>query len=596
MHLRPGPEPVIDSPRVSLLSPRVSPRVSPVVSRVLARSPEERFRKGSAASGGPLNCSMLRPALPDSATFRVTLARRSQLLLAGSALLLAYAMLRSAWLSDDGLITFRTIDHFVNGDGLRFNLAERVQSYTHPLWLFVLAPFYAATREAFYTPILVSLVASTAGVAALVLAALRERRFGAATAAVVCLVSSKAFVDYTSSGLETPLSYLLLALFVNVYFRPVERAGSETRRLGWLGLLASLAFLNRMDSALLLAPAGGLRLVQALRGGAPARRVLGAVAAGAAPAVAWLAFALVYYGAPFPNTFQAKLATGIDPALLLEQGVFYLVHAARTDPATLLVPTFAVGLAVRDAIRHRRPDAACLAAGIGLQLLYVVRVGGDFMAGRFLALPFLAGVAALVHLRWPASRFGALAAVCLALSLVHASAPLRAGPDYSVRDEEQIVADRGISDERGFYYPRRGLLAPEAERDLHAGSKCTGNGAAVVVRNVCGELGYEGFTACRGDFLADRCALADPLLARMPMIDPVHWRVGHYFRRVPRGYRESLERDANLLVDPAHHALYDDIRSATRAPLFAAGRWEAILRLNLRPLSPKPPAGAQPRR
>ena len=52
--------------------------------------------------------------------------------------LAALVMLRSAWVSDDALITFRTLDQFTSGNGLRWNLVERVQTYTHPLWLLVL--------------------------------------------------------------------------------------------------------------------------------------------------------------------------------------------------------------------------------------------------------------------------------------------------------------------------------------------------------------------------------------------------------------------------------------------------------------------------
>ena len=70
-------------------------------------------------------------------------------------------------------------------------------------------------------------------------------------------------------------------------------------------------------------------------------------------------------------------------------------------------------------------------------------------------------------------------------------------------------------------------------------------------------------------------------MARMPMIDPTSWRVGHYFRRVPRGYRESLEADANRLEAPQIRSLYDDVRKVTRGPLFARGRLSAIVRLNL---------------
>ena len=130
---------------------------------------------------------------------------------------------------------------------------------------------------------------------------------------------------------------------------------------------------------------------------------------------------------------------------------------------------------------------------------------------------------------------------------------------------------------------------------MTAGWQCRGDPQTVVVRDVCGELGYEAFTGCRERLLVDRCALADPLLARMPMIDPTSWRVGHYFRRIPRGYRQSLEQDANQLVDPAQRALYDDIRSATRAPLLSLGRFGAIWRLSTRPWEPLLPASVQAR-
>ena len=47
-------------------------------------------------------------------------------------------LLRTAWLSDDALITFRTVLNFTHGYGLTFNVAERVQAYTHPLWMLML--------------------------------------------------------------------------------------------------------------------------------------------------------------------------------------------------------------------------------------------------------------------------------------------------------------------------------------------------------------------------------------------------------------------------------------------------------------------------
>jgi len=51
--------------------------------------------------------------------------------------LLIFSVVRSAWLCDDAFITFRTADNFIHGYGLTWNVAERVQTYTHPLWLFL---------------------------------------------------------------------------------------------------------------------------------------------------------------------------------------------------------------------------------------------------------------------------------------------------------------------------------------------------------------------------------------------------------------------------------------------------------------------------
>lgn len=502
---------------------------------------------------------------------------RSTLLLGAALLLLAIVMLRSAWLSDDGLITFRTLDHFVNGEGLRFNLAERVQSYTHPLWLFLLAPFYYVSREAFYTPLLVSLTVSS--LAVLLYAGATARSYAVAAAGVCCLTASKAFVDYTTSGLETPLTYLLLAAWLQAYFA-FDRMRHSATRFGVLVAISSLLFLNRMDSVLLVAPGLLAAGVFWLRGEGSTWRGLLLPLAGALPAVAWLGFSIFYYGTPLANTAYAKLATGIDPALLRAQGLFYVTHALRSDPVTPVAIALALAVSVAHAFKERSWLLLSIGAGLAVTVGYVIEIGGDFMMGRFLAAPFFVAVIVLSRLAVPHWMLGCIAGACILASLSSPLSPLRAGSDYVNRDEQEIIENRGISDERGFYYLQRGLLASAPEKILLPGANCGEEAQPVVIRTVCGDLGHAGFTGCRALFLADRCALSDPLLARMPMIDPTRWRVGHYFRRVPRGYRESLVEDANRIVDPRVYALYDDIRAATRAPLFETGRLAAILRLN----------------
>ena len=62
----------------------------------------------------------------------------------------------TAWLSDDAYITFRSIDNFINGFGLTWNIGERVQAYTHPLWMFLISGLYVLTNEFYFTSISIS--------------------------------------------------------------------------------------------------------------------------------------------------------------------------------------------------------------------------------------------------------------------------------------------------------------------------------------------------------------------------------------------------------------------------------------------------------
>lgn len=73
-------------------------------------------------------------------------------MLAGVATLIcAAALFRTAWMSDDALITLRTVLNVTRGFGLRFNVAERVQTFTHPLWMVLLTVGYLVTGNVYVT-------------------------------------------------------------------------------------------------------------------------------------------------------------------------------------------------------------------------------------------------------------------------------------------------------------------------------------------------------------------------------------------------------------------------------------------------------------
>jgi len=479
----------------------------------------------------------------------------------------AAVVLRSAWLSEDAFITFRVLDNFANGYGLRWNVAERVQPYTHPLWLLALLALHALSGELFLTALALGL-ATTLLAAALV--ALRvARASGGMLLALAVMVGSKAYVDYSTSGLENPLTHLLLAGALAAHYAGPGRAPA-------LALCAGLAVLNRMDAVLLVAP---LLACMALE--QPALRSAKVLLAGFAPFLLWELFALTYYGFPFPNSAYAKLRTGLERTVLVEQGLYYLWSSLRIDPLT--PAAIVAGLLVLLHTRSRRDVFPVL--GMLAYLVYVVGIGGDFMSGRFLTAPLLLGCGLLARLELrPAAALPACA-VALALSLAAPLSPLRAGRDYEGDPFRQMDA-RQIADERAYYYKYTGLLRVGREGGwpnhpwMWDGVRGRESGFRVLPVS---HVGFYGYAAGPSLHVVDLLGLSDPLLARLSPRTDRPWRIGHFERALPKGYLETVADPAgrNHIEDPQVAALYESLRLVTRADLFAAGRWAAIWRLNL---------------
>ena len=513
---------------------------------------------------------------------------RNRLLVALTFVAFALILVRTAWVGDDVYITLRTVDNFINGYGLRWNVAERVQSFTHPLWMFLFVTVYAPTRNAYFTALTVSLAAS------LLTFWLVIRRDGFAWLGAIILLLSKAFVDYSASGLENPLTHLLLVLFFIAF---IEKPSSPLR----LGFLAALLALDRLDAILFVLPAlahlffspslraqrSNLRVVEEIAPTEEHRlamtrvKRIGDILLGFLPLLLWEAFSLFYYGFPFPNTYYAKLGAGIPQTELFAQGLVYFLDSLQRDPLTLTVIAAGIGLTLwRGGVRER-----LFALGSLLYLGYVLSIGGDFMSGRFLTASLLVSVLLLMRLlrdlapRWKYAALGA--AVVLGLF---------AQPPNFILDlnqprftEHDLVT--GINDERAYYYPISGLMNYRPGREIpFSGEGWVEHGYALRAsgKSVVDEknVGFIGYFAGPRVFIVDRYALCDPLLARLPASSSEKWRIGHFERDIPAGYLVTLRTGVNQIADPNLAAFYDQLSLITRGPLFSRARLLALWKMN----------------
>jgi len=499
----------------------------------------------------------------------------------------ATVLLRTAWLCDDAYITFRVVDNFVQGYGLRWNVAERVQVFTHPLWMLAISAFHFVTREVYFTALGVSAGIS---LAAVYLATFRvAASAGLGMIGLAVLVSSRAFVDYSTSGLENPLSHLLLVWFVV----ELSRRRNGPRGLFMLGFIAGVAALNRMDTILLYLPVLGWEILRTRRLGA----ALAAIA-GFWPLAIWMLFSTFYYGFPFPNTAFAKLSTGIDPGTLMHQGARYLENSLRWDPITLI----AIGVGLASGFAARSARRAARASGILLYLLYIVSVGGDFMSGRFLTVPLFSAVLLIVDPKpiWRPLWNHALVAAALIAGLLGPSPTLLSGSDHGLRQIGSAIDRYGIAAERAYYFPRAGLLNGRWEPkplgdDAIRGRLARERKDPLAVE---GAIGYFGFLAGPGVHVVDYHALADPLLARLPAVrsDPTYerfyrifwnhapptpWRIGHFRRNIPRGYLALQLGYGGRFEDPLVERYAHKLFTLTRGPLWEADRAREIIAFGL---------------
>lgn len=475
-------------------------------------------------------------------------------------LLMFVVLLKTAWISDDAAITLRSVLNFLNGYGPNFNIDERVQAFTHPLWFLLLSLFSALSGNIFITTFALPIVISLLVIWLLLTRIALNLWIGLFAAAVLLL--SKAYIDFSTSGLENPLSHLILLIIVIFGLKSIEAPNKQNLLLCLLA--SAFLYLSRPDLILLVAP---FCLLVIYKNYQSPKQLFKVILIASIPAVIWTLFSLIYYGFPFPNTAYAKLGSGIPRAELAIQGGIYLLDSMSRDPITLA--TIFLGLFV--GLRSGKTNAMLALGGV-LYLVYIVNVGGDFMSGRFLTTPLLIAIILLSRIEFPVAAFGIIAISLMLLGIIKSGNTLFGDLSF----DEVGIPESGITDERGFYFQMTGLFT--ANESLFENPEFKKNQRVVIIHGV---IGFNGIFRGSSTHIIDIFGLSDPLLARLPAKYNKNWRIGHFRRQFPTGYLESVKQERNLLTDPVTKDFYEAIRIVTQAPLFSVERLNNIVRLNL---------------
>jgi arabinofuranosyltransferase len=374
------------------------------------------------------------------------------------------------WVQEDAFINFRIINNLLAGHGPVFNVGERVEAYSDPLWLFLVAGMHEVLP--FISIEWLSVYLGLAGTAIGVLLAgraiqrLAGGRDGGVTLPIGLLIFSvvAGVWEFATSGLEMGMVFWWIGLGFWLLVRTEERRESAI----WCAFVLGLGTLIRPELLLMsIVELGALAVVVAAAGwkgpSTVTRRYLAPVAAAIAAPVLYELWRMAYFALLVSNTALAKSAT----ASWWSQGFIYVWNFIA--PYSLWLPfALAVPLVLPRIVRwwrrHDRTGVIVLLTPIAaalVDILYVARVGGDYQHARLLlpgfmslCLPISLGVRQLRSLL-----------VVPVVGIVAWSVACGGWLRYSTGG--YLRSDHGIIDERSFWIAESKSQHPVNAADYH---------------------------------------------------------------------------------------------------------------------------------
>ncbi len=369
---------------------------------------------------------------------------------------------------EDYYITFRASKNLATGNGLVFQVGQRVHTYTSPLG--TLLPAFTSwisggnSDEAALWIFRAISIAFFAGSVALVWRLGRAWGWRPAVCALTAglLLTDAKSVSFTINGMETGILLFFLALCLHVHAAGARRP-AWALGVAWAGLMwsrpdgfiyigATAAGFWFFPSAQRLAGSRGRLLATYLKSGLVCALLYGP----------WVAWAWRYYGSPIPNTVVAKTTGHPFPPLPVLLGRFAALpfrawhehlgsllfmpayFASGGWPAWNLVAcdSIAVVALITVILPRMRPEARVLSLAALAGLFYVTNTDmypWYIPAATFLTIVALGGLCESVQRLLPASGPARPALLLPWAAVVLLSATLLAESSWQLKWQQRII-------------------------------------------------------------------------------------------------------------------------------------------------------------
>ena len=291
-----------------------------------------------------------------------------------------YFALQLNFIQDDAYISYRYVENFLNGDGLVYNIGERVEGFTNFAWVIYL------------------ILLAKLGINYILVSQITGYIFGAGVIVLTYLIAGMIFEGRNRWFVLLP-TYLVGANISLAYW---AQAGLETGAFAFFAMLSLYLFLKRnwflifsLAISVWIRPEGAvltgiLIVTEAIITRRIPKFTLRCALTAFIISLPFVFFKIFYYGSIFPNPFFAKTGMRLDHLMNgLEYAGRFFSHYGFYGAGFILTLIF---------YRKMTPTIKTVWWFAFLYTLYIVLIGGDVLKVHRFFIPIFGPIAVLAAL------------------------------------------------------------------------------------------------------------------------------------------------------------------------------------------------------